>query len=584
MKEKIKSLLIKYSTKKIIVTTAIGAILIVGTSAMFFNKNSNSAYAYTEVTKHDVEQIVSVTGQVKAAENVDLAFEKSGKVAKVYYKVGDVVKKDQIIVSLENASSGAQVSQGKAGVQSAEAQLQQYQAALDQQKAKLDELKSGTRTETINIDNTRITNAENSVMDAETNLTNVTNQADINLVNLYAEIPDVLQSAYLNAESALNGQVAAMTKDENSQYPQLTFTVTDYQVQLDVGSKRSDAGEALDKFKDELSFLPTDTTSLNIQLDATISELTTIRTFLSRLQDALAISTLDSTTLATYQADVKTAWTNVNSAITSINTQKQSIASQLVTNASNIATAQSKLNEANNTLASAKSQLLLDQAGPTSQEISAQEAQVRSAEANIAYQKSRISEAKASLSQSYAEYTKAYLKAPFDGVISKMDAKVGEIVSGNVVSMISQAQFELEADLPEADIAKVKVGDIAKVTFDALGSDVEFSTSLSSIDPGEEVIDGVATYKIRLEFASDDARVKSGMSANIDITGDKHEGVLAVLARSIIKKDGENYVKVLNGDVTSDIKITIGLRGTDGYVEIMDGVKEGDKIVNFTAE
>ena len=72
------------------------------------------------------------------------------------------MKKGQILVALENGSNSGQVSQGRASVQSAEAQLAQYQAALDQQEAKLDELKSGTRTETINIDNTRITNAENT--------------------------------------------------------------------------------------------------------------------------------------------------------------------------------------------------------------------------------------------------------------------------------------------------------------------------------------------------------------------------------------------------------------------------------------
>ncbi len=574
----------KYLSKKILIPSGIGLVLLVGIASAALGGGSGSNYDYTVAAKHDVEQIISVTGQVKAAEDVDLAFEKSGKVAKVYFKVGDNVKSGQILVSLENASSAGQLSQAKAGVQSAEAQLKQYQATLDQQNAKLNELKSGTRTETINIDKTKITSAENSVTDAQTNLSNVENQAELSLENLYLQIPDVLQSAYLYAENALNSETSAMTKDEDSQYPQLTFGVTDYQIELDAGSKRKSAGEALNKFQNELASLPVDAESLDAQMNNSIDELTTIRTFLSRLQDALGVSTLDSTTLATYQSNVKTAWTNVNTAISNINSQKQSISAQIVLNENNVATAQAKVNEANNTLEALKSQLLLDQAGPTSQEIAAQEAQVRSAEANVAYQKSRISEAKANLSVTYADYVKAYLKAPFDGLVSKMDAKVGEIVSGSVVSMISQAKFELEASLPEADVAKVKVGDKAKVTFDALGTDEIFDTTLSSIDPAEEVIDGVATYKIRLEFASDDTRLKSGMSANIDIIGDKREGVIAVLARSIIKKDAENYVRILNGEKVSEVKVTLGLRGTDGYVEIIDGIKEGDKVINFSEE
>ena len=117
------------------------------------------------------------------------------------------------------------------------------------------------------------------LMDAQTNLSNVENQAEINLINLYSEIPDILQSAFLNADNALNSQTSMMTKDENGQYPQLTFTVTDYQTQLDAASKRADAQDALDKFESELMNLPTEISEWDSQLNYSIDELTIVRTF-----------------------------------------------------------------------------------------------------------------------------------------------------------------------------------------------------------------------------------------------------------------------------------------------------------------
>ena len=77
----------KYLTRKILIPSAIGLLVFVGAVAAFVGGNSAEAYEYTEAAKHDVKQIISVTGQVKAAENVDLAFEKSGKLQRFILKL-----------------------------------------------------------------------------------------------------------------------------------------------------------------------------------------------------------------------------------------------------------------------------------------------------------------------------------------------------------------------------------------------------------------------------------------------------------------------------------------------------------------
>ncbi|HRY62364.1 MAG TPA: efflux RND transporter periplasmic adaptor subunit, partial [Candidatus Paceibacterota bacterium] len=215
-------------------------------------------------------------------------------------------------------------------------------------------------------------------------------------------------------------------------------------------------------------------------------------------------------------------------------------------------------------------QLALKQAGTSDEEIRAQEAAVEEARANV--------------SSIRAQIGKTILRSPISGIITKKDFEVGEIVSANepVLYVISDNNFEMEANVPEADIAKVDIGDAAKVTLDAYGPDVVFDSVVTKIDPAETMIEGVATYKTTLSFVKKDERVKSGMTANIDILTDKKEGVPAVPQRAVSAEDGERFVMLNTGGDTPEKRvIVVGLRGSDGYTEVLSGLVEGDKIVGL---
>ncbi|HJN62222.1 MAG TPA: hypothetical protein QGH92_01300, partial [Candidatus Parcubacteria bacterium] len=98
------------------------------------------------------------------------------------------------------------------------------------------------------------------------------------------------------------------------------------------------------------------------------------------------------------------------------------------------------------------------------------------------------------------------------------------------------------------------------------------------------IVDGVATYKVTFQFIEDDERIKSGMTANIDITSDNRENVIAVPQRSIIRKNGDKFVRILDGNNVKEIKVETGLYGSDGNIEIIRGINEGDKVITFIEE
>jgi HlyD family secretion protein len=225
-------------------------------------------------------------------------------------------------------------------------------------------------------------------------------------------------------------------------------------------------------------------------------------------------------------------------------------------------TAKSNLSLQQNTLA-------LKKAGTVPEQITAQEAVVEKAKADI---------------DNYnAQLAKTVLRSPINGVVTKQDLKVGEIVTPNstVVSVISNGDFQVKVNIPEADIAKVKVGDSANITLDAYGSDIIFSTHVVSIDPGETMVEGVATYKTTLQFDKKEDRAKSGMTANIDILTAKQTNTLYIPQRDLISNETGKYVLIDVGSAQPQKKkVEVGIRGSDGNIEIISGLNEGDKIIN----
>ena len=400
-------------------------------------------------------------------------------------------------------------------------QLKEAEANVKIQQAKLDELKLGARLEEIQVQETKITNAKVALEDADKNLT------------------DKLQDAFTKADDAVRNKVDQFFTNPRSASPQIfQYLNIDFQLKKSLEQKRREAEVILNNWENSLS--------------ETLPSLNQIKSFLDEaslaVNSATANSYLSQTTLDSWKTDAASARTNINAAI------------------NNITLAEEKRAKAESDLALLNQELILKKASSTPEQISGQEAQLEQVRAKVENLQIQIG--------------KTILRAPIGGVITRQDAKVGEVVLANdsIVSLASNAQFEIEADVPEADIAKIKVGDLTDVTLDAYGLDRVFKAKIISIDPAEIIIEGVATYRIKARFLQEEL-VMSGMTANLDITGNKKEGVLTIPQRVLISKNGGKFVNVLENKEIKEIKVITGFKGSDGFVEIIDGLKEGDRVV-----
>jgi len=541
--------------KRYLIILIVIMIIAAGT-VLILTRPKKSNFEFATVERQNLVQEVNVTGKVKAAEAVDLAFEKGGRVVNIYVDTGSAAEAGSALLALDSSELQAQLNQAK--------------AQLEVQEVALQKLQKGARAEEIDVLQTKVVNAQKAVSDAQTTLANAKTKASTDLTNLYDDVGDILQSAYASADDAVNKQTDDLFSNDLSDSPLLTFQVSNSQNKIAAEQQRVASKNALKELKTIIDNITSDYTILDSALSNAEQKLNTVRNFLTALTDALNLaSDLSATTIATYKGYVNTGRTNVITAITNINTQKQAIATQKITNQQNIATAQAGLTSVQSTLDSAQKELELKQAPATPEQIQEQQAQIKAAQADIQNLEIQIS--------------KTVLRSPIKGVVTKQATKIGQIITANsaVVSIISEAKFQVEANVAEADIAKLKINDPAKITLDAYGSGVIFEAKVLKIDPAETIIEGIPTYKTTFEFSQESDKIKSGMTANIDILTAQKENVLVVPYRAVISKNGDKIVRVLNGKTISERKVQIGLRGSDGNVEITEGLKEGEKVITF---
>ncbi len=201
------------------------------------------------------------------------------------------------------------------------------------------------------------------------------------------------------------------------------------------------------------------------------------------------------------------------------------------------------------------------------------------------------SEAAARNASVAVDYT--LIRAPFDGVILSKSANVGDMVTpfsnaadskGAVVTMADMDTLEVEADVSESSLAKVKVGQPAEILLDAL-PDSRFTGRISRMVP--TVDRAKATVMTKVRFDRIDPRVLPEMSAKVsflsqDVTPEQQKPLTAVAADAIAQRDGRSVVFAVRDGVATAVPVTAGLKIGD-LVAITGEVKSGERVVQKPA-
>lgn len=262
--------------------------------------------------------------------------------------------------------------------------------------------------------------------------------------------------------------------------------------------------------------------------------------------------------------------------------------------AANIKTAESNLEQARAELTDAELSLrrakeLVAKGYIAQAEYDTALARSRKAVAAVASGQSAIKASQAAFTSAEVAVEYTLIRAPFDAVVLTKNADVGDIVTplgaaanakSAVVTVADLASLQVEVDVSESNLEKIKLGQPCEIQLDAL-PDVRFPGVVHMIVPTADRTKATVTVKVR--FTERDPRVLPEMSAKVAFLSrsprsGEETPVTAVNKSAAVRRNGQTGVFVVTDDKVSFAPLTLGGQLGEA-VEIKSGVKAGDRIV-----
>lgn len=211
--------------------------------------------------------------------------------------------------------------------------------------------------------------------------------------------------------------------------------------------------------------------------------------------------------------------------------------------------------------------------------------------ANIQAQKAQIKQSEASLrtAESNLGYTK--IISPVDGVIISKNVEVGETVASSFQTpeLFSVAEdlteMQIEANVSEADIGNVSVGQEADYTLDGYPNET-FKGHVDQVRLSSTNTSNVVTYTVVISVKNEDLKLKPGMTANVSIVVGKKENILTAINPALkftplgkdVKYDTQG-IWVLKNNKPTRIDIQTGVYDDSKTEIISNELKEGDMVI-----
>lgn len=216
-----------------------------------------------------------------------------------------------------------------------------------------------------------------------------------------------------------------------------------------------------------------------------------------------------------------------------------------------------------------------------------------STKAELASAKANISQAKATLNNALTNLNYTKITSPTSGIVISKDVEVGQTVAASFQTPTlftvaeDMTKMQIEANISEADISKVKIGQQVDFTVDSY-HDETFKGTVTQIRNSPETIQNVVTYYVIIDVSNDDLKLKPGMTANVSILVNKKENVLLApndsLTFTIFDSDNtqkfeQQGIWIMKKDKPQRIEIKTGI-SNEKYTEIFSkDLSEGQEVI-----
>lgn len=534
--------------------------------AKFIKSGDETIYFLTRAEMGTIEASVSGTGQVSAFNQIEIKSKVSGDVVDIAVSNGQAVKAGDLLLKLDSHDA-------QKAVRDAEVNLESAKLALVKLKQPADNLS--------------ILQAENYLAQAQ----ETKQKAENDLIKAYDDGFNIVSNAFLDFPTVMTGLEDILYKN--------TISTSQWNIDWYISQVSSWEGiKTTQYYKDDVNraylaarseynnnfnnYKASSRNSDNQTLESLILEtyntskvmadaIKTSNNFIDFVKDVMSLHSITTPSIiATHQNLLNTYTLKINSHLLALLAIKQTIENS-----------KTAITNANRTIAEKTELLAKLKAGAEELDIQTQELVVKQKENALLDAREKLFD--------YSIY------APFDGVAAKINVKKGDSVSTNtsVATFITDYHIA-EISMNEIDVSKIKVGQKAILTFDAL-PDLSVNGEVSEIDTIGTVSQGVVSYIVKIAFLNTpDEVIKPGMSVNATIITNTKQNIL-ILANSAVKSQGNmHYVEVLNDPLRAKTgngfisktapvkqKIEIGISNNE-FTEIISGINEGDRVIART--
>jgi HlyD family secretion protein/macrolide-specific efflux system membrane fusion protein len=203
----------------------------------------------------------------------------------------------------------------------------------------------------------------------------------------------------------------------------------------------------------------------------------------------------------------------------------------------------------------------------------------------------RILEVRLSAARDRVRYTQ--ILAPMDGVVIQREIEVGEVVVPGVqatfegkplLTVADLSTLRVTVDLNQIDVAKVRLGREARVTFDALPGKT-ITATITRIAPASTRLSGkdVEVFPVEAELVAADPEIRPGMTADVRIRLEEKKDVITLPIEAVLREGGQARVIRLLTDERGEeraetVDVTLGAQN-DRELELSGGLNEGDRVL-----
>jgi RND family efflux transporter MFP subunit len=184
------------------------------------------------------------------------------------------------------------------------------------------------------------------------------------------------------------------------------------------------------------------------------------------------------------------------------------------------------------------------------------------------------------------ELMKTEILAPFDGTVVDTGVKVNDQLSAfdysskTAVHLVDTRTVKMDGVVDEVDIYRVKVGQDAIITADALPG-VELKGKVTFISPLGSQTTGVVEFPVTISLEPSETELKGGLTATANIITDEHQDVLMVPNRAIKGSVGNYWVDVVIDEQkgTTEKRAVVTGAQNEQFTEVISGLSQGERVI-----